>query len=231
MLSVIFFLKDITHHHQHHDPSTDTIVDIYKTQKNDDISWRSKTLRVLLKKIYQCKRDHRSNVLTTSFGTLAYAKSFRKNFEKQGSNKILHPTFNDVELEQSIKARQDDLSFSIQKRIRNSESFRNLFFGSLGVLITLSSLLKLVRKDLKVEPSPILTFLAEFLVQNTIYSAVILAIFIFSSMVVTGAIDILNWPFIRGLMRVLQVYRLKIAVTMASFLGTLLLFLACLLVV
>src|SRR5205085_1594541 len=34
-----FFLKDICHRHQHHHPTTDTIIDLYRA--DDDVEWRN----------------------------------------------------------------------------------------------------------------------------------------------------------------------------------------------
>jgi hypothetical protein len=36
---LFFFLRDIGHRHQHHDPNTDTVVDLWKDNPNDPFDW------------------------------------------------------------------------------------------------------------------------------------------------------------------------------------------------
>lgn len=41
---LFYFLKDIGHRHKHHKNRTDTIVDVYEIEENNDLDWRLGTL-------------------------------------------------------------------------------------------------------------------------------------------------------------------------------------------
>ncbi len=46
---IFYFLKDIGHRHQNHDPTTDTVVDLYT--KGDNIEWRMSSLYNIYRKV------------------------------------------------------------------------------------------------------------------------------------------------------------------------------------
>lgn len=225
-----FFLRDIAHRHQHHDPHTDTIVDVYKvTDDNDDYSWRSATLRGLLRSILKFKRHRQDSVLANSLGTLAYAKSFKRiSIQELEESKCkqyltnrekLNPVFYYDELKESINAAQSSVSNQWQRNIRNSELFRNLFFGILGVLFALVGLLSLTKYELDNIAHPMLTGIAQWLITDTLLAIGFLGTAIFAVQISNGSIDILGWKPIRGLIRVIQVFKRNIVVTVLSAMG------------
>jgi len=80
---LFFFLKDIAHHHQHHDPHTDTLVDLHQFDEGDDYYWRCETLRGLYRKILEFKRLRSESVCRSARGVLVYARSFKSLSEKK----------------------------------------------------------------------------------------------------------------------------------------------------
>ena len=111
------------------------------------------------------------------------------------------------------------------------DTIRSYFFGIIGSLIALTSLLKLANVHIEVKPNSLLIDLAESLIQDpwgVIFFVSLLVFYI--PFVLYGYIDVLSWSLIRGLVRVLQVYKRKIAVTIVSLVGTLFLYSAFLLI-
>lgn len=72
-----YFMRDITHYHQHHDPRTDTMVTLFW---DDDDRWAIKTFDVLFEKVIHFKRDKSVVAIHSSLGVLAYLQSFSRLF-------------------------------------------------------------------------------------------------------------------------------------------------------
>jgi hypothetical protein len=108
---LFFFLKDLAHNHQHHDPKLDTLVDIHPFNGNEE-EWRSKTLRYLYRKIIEYKRNIRASNYHSSLGILIYAKSFRGISLKENKIEDLHPLIQDDLLEDAIKAGLQNTCFN-----------------------------------------------------------------------------------------------------------------------
>jgi|GEM_PF-2644020 len=68
-----YFLRDIVHEHQHHDPKTDTILDIYPFECRD---WHLQVLYKLYGQVIQYKRFKTLKTLTRARGVLTYANAF-----------------------------------------------------------------------------------------------------------------------------------------------------------
>lgn len=75
-----YFLRDIAHTHQHHDPYTDTIVDLYRLSRRSPErrrnKWRDSVLFTLYGKIVHFKKAQKLKLYHSSAGVLAYARSF-----------------------------------------------------------------------------------------------------------------------------------------------------------
>lgn len=111
-----FFLRDITHTHQHHAPSSDTMLMLHyrddPTEEDDtdgDIGWRRNIVYSLNHHIIRAKRFADSISLFQAMGVLAYCKSFKgictERFE-MGIPGL--PQFNDDALLDSLRARVDE---------------------------------------------------------------------------------------------------------------------------
>lgn len=82
-----YFLRDLSHTHQHHDPYTDTIVDLYRLPSRvtgkpgrrtptPRSKWRDSVLFTLYSKIVHFKKAQRLNLYYSSAGVLTYATAF-----------------------------------------------------------------------------------------------------------------------------------------------------------
>lgn len=211
---LFFFLKDIAHRHQHHDPSTDTMVDIYEA--DDDYRWRCNTLRILLRKILEFKRSTSFDFLSSSLGLLAYTNSFRDISNKVLEDKKIVPDYNQQALEQSIRAAQEVKSLTLQSKIRTQELFKSLFFSIIGIMFAVVGLGLGFYDGPKLAPKPYIIDIASFIVEQIALSIFFVAIVIFIGMILLGAIEFTKWKLVRNLYRIIQALNLKAAVVLLS---------------
>ena len=159
---LFFFLRDLAHIHQHHNASTDTIVDLYPCRDEDDYTWRCETLRCLYRKMLEYKRTRHSGIFGESLGVLAYAQSFEASSNtkietaKMVPFKTVRPVIFKQFLVDSIKANEQKFDKQTQRRTQSSESFRNATVSVLTILFALVGLLQLsgLDKSKLKEPSP-----------------------------------------------------------------------------
>jgi hypothetical protein len=111
-----FFLRDLTHMHQHHSPSSDTILIL---QRNDDegIEWRRNVIFSLHHYIIRAKRYADASSLYQAAGILAYCNSFQRICLRHlGDNAKRIPPFNVATLLQSLSARASEESQKAAER-------------------------------------------------------------------------------------------------------------------
>ena len=99
-----FFIRDISHRHQHHASDSDTILILQDHE--DDVEWRSNVLYSLHHFIIRAKRFADTRSLYQCIGVLAYANSFRATCSRflQDRDDLI-PPFNGDDLLQSLNAR------------------------------------------------------------------------------------------------------------------------------
>lgn len=208
---LFFFLKDIAHEHQYHDPHTDTIVDIYEIYENDDVVWRKKTLYSLYRKIIEFKRARDTGSVVKSQGTLAYAKAFKNlsNVELKGTNWEV-PYYDDEALHESLDAAHRKLTYAEDANKKKSAKLTTLAFSFIGLSFALASLIRASGDTVEGLPSPVLKIGAGIVVNHTgmvIIAAIALASYI--------AYPPEGWRWMRNLVRAMQ--PMKKPVTVISF--------------
>jgi preprotein translocase subunit SecG len=109
-----FFLRDSAHAHQHHEPTSDTIL-ILQDRGQDDIQWRKNVIYSLHYAIIRFKRDPDARSALRAMGILAYCKSFIDCCKaKLGDNYEGFPAFNDDALLLSLQAKANEISVAEQ---------------------------------------------------------------------------------------------------------------------
>jgi len=86
---IYYFLRDITHAHQHHELTSDTILKIYDFSNDsaaDRIKWKRETLYALYRWVIQQKRVRKLEAAIRCKGVLAYEESFSKLHIDRRSN-------------------------------------------------------------------------------------------------------------------------------------------------
>ena len=97
-----FFLRDVAHAHQHHEPQTDTLLGLQETDPAD-IEWRNRLLFALHHHVIGQRRQGDPETLTRTLGVIAYARAFEACSGKGLQGKKLVQFENDS-LAQSVAA-------------------------------------------------------------------------------------------------------------------------------
>ena len=201
-----FFLKDISHNHQHHRPNTDTILDIYPFKS--ERYWREQVIYSLYRKIIQYKRNPNIRTISDSRGVLAYAKAFlgvcEENFSESSRTEKL-PRYDNETLEMSLIAAGDHISWHIQEKNRRADNIQNWLIGVLGSVLALTALLSLTKAEIS-EVNPAILFVGELILKQPtilIFMIAIPLLFIF---------NITEKRFFRNVVRFLSALRRDVAV-------------------
>lgn len=223
---IYFYLKDIIHHHQHHKPHTDTVLDVFRCSMEDDYEWRCSVIRSLLRKIVQFKRHTRSEVLASSRGTLAYANAFRdieRNNEK--AKKELKPKYNSETLLMSIESSESKHRLQEVSRAGKMETFRSLSLTFIGLIVSTAALLSLP-KGLNFSPHPFLLKIGEVFVEDTVKTfSVLIVLYVFSmTFFYKNNLDWVSRTFVRAIIKIIQPYKRKYIVFLLSAVACFLLF-------
>jgi hypothetical protein len=97
-----FFLRDVAHAHQHHEPQTDTLLGLQETDP-DDIEWRNRLLFALHHHVIGQRRIRNPEPLIRTQGVIAYARAFEACSTRALDQKRL-VTFEADALSQSVSA-------------------------------------------------------------------------------------------------------------------------------
>lgn len=120
-----FFLRDITHTHQHHAPSSDTVLMLHYRESdppNGDVVWRRNIVYSLNHHIIRSKRLADSVSLFQAMGILAYCKSFKGICTERFAGGIPDlPKFNDEALLASLTARVEERSAIAMEQSTNAQ--------------------------------------------------------------------------------------------------------------
>ncbi|MBB4362155.1 hypothetical protein GGD65_003180 [Bradyrhizobium sp. CIR18] len=109
-----FFLRDAAHAHQHHEPSSDTIL-ILQDRKSDDVQWRKNVIYSLHYAIIRFKRDPDARSSLRAMGILAYCKSFADCCKaKLKEDYRDFPDFNEDALLLSLQAKANEIAVAEQ---------------------------------------------------------------------------------------------------------------------
>jgi hypothetical protein len=102
-----FFLRDIAHFHQHHAPSSDTIL-ILQRRDEADQNWRKRIIFSLYHQVIKAKRFGDAPSAYQSLGIQAYCMSFKRICSKSPGWSEDHLRFNDSALKQSLEAKAQE---------------------------------------------------------------------------------------------------------------------------
>jgi hypothetical protein len=173
-----YFLRDISHKHQHHDKASDTILSLYKVpSKQDDkrSDWRRHVLYSLLYNIIETNRKDRMIFLSRVRGVMEYAKSF---CAISGINdQDIRFNF----LQGSIDARISEKSPVEAARNTHKTLIVSIITGFSIILIGLMNLITIRSASSKQVPDEMIVF-ADFFVSHSPIFLVIIAMSAFSAL-------------------------------------------------
>jgi hypothetical protein len=166
-----FFLRDITHVHQHHSPSSDTILILQNRDDEEDFTWRRRIIFALNHYIIRSKRFPDSTSLFQASGVLAYCESFQAICMESTDNKFTVPRFNNEALRQSINSRVSEITTRATEKfaessIRITKAANTRIFALTFAAIVTALIVMLVQPMIDTGKYPKLHNLAEALVEN-----------------------------------------------------------------
>jgi hypothetical protein len=142
-----FFIRDISHNHQHHDPKTDTIIDVQRVEKSTSKNWCEPILYSLYRKLIEFKRKPTEENIYSARGILAYAMAFRGIFKKLGVKDSLLPEFEIDALSQSIDAATAKQIYIKSVQREKIAILPSLVISVLAIFIAFSSFAQFVITD------------------------------------------------------------------------------------
>lgn len=100
-----FFVRDISHQHQHHDEAVDTILILQKNSDGDDVAWRRNIIFSLHFYIISSRRTRSARALMQTVGVLAYCRSFTAICRMRLADRFAEiPSFQEEALKDSLNA-------------------------------------------------------------------------------------------------------------------------------
>ena len=224
---LFFFLRDIGHTHQHHNDTTDTIVDLYPIKDDDDVTWRNETFRSMSRKALTFKRSKREDEFTSALGVLAYISSFR-TITCQMSNHAQHnlPKFDEKSLEKAIKAGLAQKKFLTQQTISRLDKARNFTISLIGIFLSVLSLYKVTDgRPIKMsdESKELYDLFISGIINHPILSIASVPIIFILGAIITKTINPVEWKTLRGILKLLLTLNRKVAFVLSLLLMLLIL--------
>ena len=218
-----YFLRDISHTHQHHHRNTDTILSAYKS--TNDINWRKNVLFSLYNHIIARKRTASLSECVDALGILAYARAFYQSSRNRlvarnlwAANEANFPTFLDEPLTESINAAIRQLENQDRAKYERRQALWHRKIGWLGVLIAVMTLLYEFGGHEAIENARMACYVK---VGRTNLFAVIwllLPIYIFVS-ILGGTRDVLQWRWIRSIIRITMAFPRPVSIGLFLAIG------------
>lgn len=209
---LFFFLRDIGHRHQHHDPYTDTIVDLWPETPKDPFYWKLQTLFSLYRKVISYKRVKSPSSITASLGVCAYADTFRALIADTATPAQLArmPQFYSENVRNSIHAVDYEMNRRRELNISSSAVTRELILTSIALVIAIVGVFQIVQTKLTFQPAKVLFVLAEFLVTSPILTLGLVGGSIFGVRVLIH--NPLNNRILRWFFRLAQTFDLRFTI-------------------
>ena len=222
---IFFFLRDIGHRHQHHDPYTDTIVDLYAQEPSDPFKWKLKTLYSLYRKVISYKRVRTKDSYLSSLGVLAYANTFRRLIELGTPDDLRRriPEFLSENVVASVEATEAAAKDDQQERSVSRDITRELSLGILALIIAVVGVFQITPYKIDIRPSPVLYFLAESIASEPFTTGAFIVVLVWLLRRPARLKNLAAGQLIRWTFRLAQVYDLRISIAIFAAIGVIIL--------
>ena len=167
---IFYFVRDISHQHQHHGADADTITSTVRTT-DSGIAWAADVVFSLYYHIITIKRRSDPIDHVRVLGVLAYLRSFKniiKRVEEEKGLSASLPPFDDDATKESVTATKNYIELLSTRRRQKSDSFRTALFAVTATALTLISFISGFAEP-EVRPIPIMQELANFLRTNAYF--------------------------------------------------------------
>lgn len=212
-----FFIKDITHVHQHHGRRSDALINVHYSSI-DSADWYSKTLRVLYKRVLEYKRNKDRRVNVSSLGIMAYLDSFIRIAQSRLSAEErdkLPLKYND-NLVASISASDEAKQADFELRRRFVDSFKTWLLGGFGLVVAVAGVARYVKdfslKENGISGDYIVSMLN--LLDSPLWLFFVLAFVILLASLYEGSIPMRKWEWAQDVIRLVQPFKKPFAVSL-----------------
>lgn len=164
---IFYFVRDISHQHQHHGADADTITSTVRS-KDAGIAWAADIVFSLYYHIITIKRRSDPIDHVRVLGVLAYLRSFKNIIKRVEDEKKLSagiPPFDDDATKESVTATKNYIELLSTRRRQKSDSFRTVLFAVTATALTLISFISGFASP-EARPIPVMQELANFLRTN-----------------------------------------------------------------
>ncbi|MBF0348649.1 MAG: hypothetical protein HQL81_13360 [Magnetococcales bacterium] len=208
-----FFLKDISHEHLHHTPTTDTLTELYSIMtaegEEDDITWRYETLSRLYRKVFRYSREAHPSSYDNAVGILAYAETFRHiSMEALRENDPgreswdFFPLLQRDDLERSIRANKEAHVSRLRHDRARRDSVKTFLFSVIGTVIGYAGLIRLTSNGMKgIKVDEWLVTIATYLLEKPLHVVVSLFLVYYTYAHLSEHISISDKHYIENLSR------------------------------
>ena len=137
-----FFLRDLAHHHQHHDPFVDTILIMQELKEDDPISWRQNIVFSLHFHIIAARRAKNMLTMVQAAGILAYCQSFLGICRRKvGSDINRLAVYEEEALKNSLASSAEEIKMHLQMQTDKTARITNFRMMTLAVIAPVLALL------------------------------------------------------------------------------------------
>lgn len=165
---MFFFVRDLTHQHQHHSSDADTIITTQRSHKPGDMEWCLEIMYSLYYHIITIKRKENPAEHVRALGILAYLQSYKKivtNRAKHVGSALTLPEFDDASSKESIKATKDYIDLKLNEQKKSSDNSKTFLIWLVATIFTVVNFtVGFADKELK--PHPIVSEMANLLKEN-----------------------------------------------------------------
>ena len=196
-----FFLRDISHTHQHHNPTSDTLLTVQKSDSQDQDAWKRHVMYSLIFHIIQKKRKNLPEVQAQLEGIVSYAATFRRIAQ------VDEPEFNLKNLRRSILAKKGELSAERQAITTSRNTGLALCFSVIAAFLTATALIaiQVTLDNGRIDVAPAAKELAKLTLKNFQFVYGILILGLLYSFVLLNRGPIFRSNFFRDVARLVLI--------------------------
>lgn len=174
---IYFFIRDLTHQHQHHGNDADTIITTHRLASPKDMAWALEIMYSLYFHIITVKRKENPAEHVRALGILAYLQSYKniiKRRAEKSDQKLTLPEFDDAASKESIKATKDYIDLRLNEQKKNSDNQKAFLLWFVATTFTVVNF-TVGFADKAIPPNQSIASVANFLKENA-YALPVLAI-------------------------------------------------------
>lgn len=210
---LFFFLKDISHVHQHHHARTDTIIDLHVNDPGQ--KWRHNIIRSLYRKILRFKRAPTEQSCLASLGVLSYLRSFIDVVKKEGlgedADGIKHLFLNNDNIDKSINVALSKIQAKQNRKTQFWNNLRTVMLGIIGFLISIIGLTSLIEPGFTLQDqNGTLAGIVSYIVDNPGYVIGEIIVGGFIILLITDDIPWRDWDWVTDTVRLVNTLPKKI---------------------